>query len=84
MRTIKEPSVTSRAAALAAGLYQTSVGTFLPLREVNDYRLVNALLKALAAGEPDGVTVPLAAEVDRRGLRGLALATVADREAEHG
>ena len=63
-----------KADLLAVGLYPTSKGIVLRLREMNDHHVVNAYIKALALGEPESITQPLAVEVDRRGLRAAALA----------
>lgn len=52
MKKIQRLSIAARAEALDAGLYQTGVGVFVRLAEMNDSHLVNALLKALAADEP--------------------------------
>lgn len=69
-----EQTAKRKADLLAAGLYPTSKGFVLRLSEMNDSHLVNAYVKALAQADPEGVTQPLAAEVDRRGLRGRAIA----------
>lgn len=68
-----------QANALALGGYITGRGVHVRLRTMNDDHLVNALVKALAEERPESITTPLAAEVDRRGLRGRAIETVEKR-----
>jgi hypothetical protein len=70
---MKSVATSVRVEALANGAWISSPGCHIPLRRMNDSHLVNALLKSLAAGDPEGIVLPLAAEVDRRGLRGMAL-----------
>lgn len=65
--------VATRAKAAEAGLYARSDGTVIRIRKMNNGHLVNALLSAVARGEPKAVRGALAAEVVRRGLRGAAL-----------
>lgn len=59
--------------------YRRANGTLVAIPRMLDGHLVNALLKALAAGEPEAVTRPLAAEVARRGLQPYAEAVAAER-----
>ena len=65
--------VVTRAKALEAGQWQKADGSFVALADMVDEHLLNALLKALADQEPDGITHPLAAEVIRRGLEQKAM-----------
>ena len=73
-----------KADLLAAGLYPTSKGFVVKLAEMNDHHLINALLKALRAAEPEAVTYPLAREVKRRGLSGEAFSIVESKEGSDG
>lgn len=71
-----------RAEALAVGLYQVGPGKFVPLREIHDSHLVNALLKALSY-EEEAVAHQLALEVRRRGIEDYAAAMAAERDGGH-
>ena len=63
-----------RAKALEAGLWQRADGRTVRLAEMHPAHLVNAYLGALAAGEPEGITRPLAEAVVTRGLAEAARA----------
>ena len=71
-----------QAAFLAAGTWHTGRGTVVRLSEMHPAHLVNALVGALAAGEPEGITRPLAQAVVDRGLVAAAEAEVRRREAK--
>ena len=72
-------STHTRAKALEAGLWQTSKGTLISIYKMPDGHLVNALLKALAAGDPRSITRPLAAEITRRRLQDYAMRVAEER-----
>lgn len=69
-----------RIRALQCGQWQRSNGEIVAVRRMHPAHLVNALLAALAAGEPRGITDPLAAEVVRRKLTNDALREAEGRE----
>lgn len=73
-------TTTSRAAALACGWWQGHDGHFVHVQAMADAHLLNALLRALADGDPPTITHVLAEEVIRRGLESVALALAAARE----
>lgn len=62
------------------GVYQRSNGRIVAIRSLDDHHLINALLRALAHGEPERVTRPLAAEIVRRGISEMALDVAAERD----
>ena len=68
----------TRAKLAEAGFYQSRSGQ-LEIAAMPAGHLINALLRCLEQGDPEGVTAPLAAEVDRRGLAEAALARAAAR-----
>lgn len=69
----------TRVKMLEAGCWQGHDGRCVGLADMPAGHLVNALLKALAAGEPATITRPLAAEVARRRLQDYALRIAATR-----
>ena len=73
-----------QAAFLAAGTWHTGRGTVVRLAEMHPAHLVNAYLAALAAGEPEAVTGPLARAIVARGLAEAAWAEAARRMAQAG
>ena len=64
----EKEGLAARAEAIKKGIWLTKSGVRLPLRSLHDAHLINAYLKALAEGHPEGITRPLAVEVIRRGL----------------
>lgn len=80
MKLTTDQETQRKVGLLAAGSYPTSKGYVIRLGDMNDHHLVNALVRAVADGEPEGVVHPLAAEVDRRGLRGRAIERAAELE----
>jgi hypothetical protein len=61
-------------------MWQRADGEFEPLAKMHKDHLVNALLKALLDGDPDGITRPLATEIKRRRLKAYAFRVCKERE----
>lgn len=71
-----------RAGLLSVGLWPRRNGEAVPIAEMHPAHLVNAYLGALAAGDPEDITGPLAQAVVARGLVEAAVAEAARREAK--
>ncbi len=70
----------ARARALATGVWTRHNGVTVPVVEMADAHLLNALMKAFLEEDPPEITHPLAAEVLRRGIQSQALALASARE----
>lgn len=66
------------ATLLGFGMYPSKPGFHVPVREIHDARIVNALLKAIRNNDTEATPL-LAAEVSRRGLNGTAIAIAEER-----
>ena len=71
----------NQAAFLAAGTWHTGRGSVVRLAQMHPAHLVNAFVGALAAGEAEDITGPLAQAVVDRGLVEAAEAEAARRQA---